>query len=298
MGHAAVTLRIVPDEIERAVAGLYVRSLQSLPPDVEGAIGGLRNAESDDTARQILDAMLDNIAVAARTGGLLCQDTGLPVVTVSVGRGVVFDGIAVEAAIRRGVARATREHPLRSSVVHPLTRANDQDSTGIRIPAIHWQFVETPDWLRLDFVPKGSGSENGSFLAMLLPADGIAGIKRFVIDKVVEAGGKVCPPTVVGVGIGGTSDLCMHLAKVAATRPLGTVSADEHGRALEVELGRAVNRLGIGPQGLGGDATAYAVHVEVAATHITLNPVAVNIQCHSARRASATFTAAGIEVGA
>ncbi|HIJ63432.1 MAG TPA: fumarate hydratase, partial [Rhodospirillaceae bacterium] len=107
-----------------------------------------------------------------------------------------------------------------------------------------------------------------------------------------------CPPTVVGVGIGGTSDVCMRLAKVAATRPLGTSCADEAGRALEAELGTAVNRLGIGPQGLGGDATAYAVHVEVAATHITLNPVAVNIQCHSARRASAVFTATGVEIGA
>ena len=129
---------------------------------------------------------------------------------------------------------------------------------------------------------------------MLLPSEGIGATKRFVIDRVVELGGRVCPPTIVGVGLGGTSDLCMHLAKIAATRPLGTVCEDEEGATIEAELSEAVNRLGIGPQGLGGRSTAFAVHVEIAATHITQNPVAVNIQCHSARRASASITPAGI----
>jgi len=151
--------------------------------------------------------------------------------------------------------------------------------------------------VEIEMIPKGSGSENGSFLRMLVPADGVAAVKRFVIDRVIEAGGKVCPPTIVGVGIGGTSDLCMHLAKIAATRPLGSVCADPEGAALESELSRAVNMLGIGPQGLGGDSTAFAVHVETAATHITMNPVAVNIQCHSARRARATITPGGVTFG-
>jgi fumarate hydratase subunit alpha/L(+)-tartrate dehydratase alpha subunit len=132
---------------------------------------------------------------------------------------------------------------------------------------------------------------------MLIPADGVDGIKAFVIDRVMEAGGKVCPPTIVGVGIGGTSDLCMHLAKVAATRALGSSCADPEGAKLEALLSTAVNTLGIGPQGLGGDSTAFAVHVETAATHITMNPVAVNIQCHSARRASALFDADGLTLG-
>jgi tartrate/fumarate subfamily iron-sulfur-dependent hydro-lyase alpha chain len=147
-------------------------------------------------------------------------------------------------------------------------------------------------------IPKGSGSENGSFLKMCIPAEGVAGVKTFVIDRVIEAGGKVCPPTIVGVGIGGTSDLCAHLAKVAATRPLGSTCADPEGARLEKELSDAVNSLGIGPQGLGGDATAFAVHVETAATHITMNPVAVNIQCHSARRAKAVVTPNGVEITA
>ena len=132
---------------------------------------------------------------------------------------------------------------------------------------------------------------------MCIPADGVAGVKTFVIDKVLEAGGKVCPPTIVGVGVGGTSDLCTKLAKIAATRRLGSVCDDAEGAKLEAELSGAVNSLGIGPQGLGGDSTSFAVHVETAATHITMNPVAVNIQCHSARRAKATFTPDGVEIG-
>ena len=146
-------------------------------------------------------------------------------------------------------------------------------------------------------IPKGSGSENNSWLKMAIPADGVNAIKTFVIDCVLDAGGKTCPPTIVGVGVGGSSDLCMALAKHAATRPLGTRCADPEGAALEESLTEAVNSLGVGPQGLGGDSTAFAVHVEIAATHITMNPVAVNMQCHSARRASATFTRSGVEYG-
>ena len=132
---------------------------------------------------------------------------------------------------------------------------------------------------------------------MAIPAEGIDAIKRFVVDCVLDAGGKTCPPTIVGVGVGGTSDVCVHLAKRAATRALGTHCADPEGAALEDELSKAVNLLGVGPQGLGGDATAFAVHVELAATHITMNPVAVNMQCHSARRASVLLTEAGVEYG-
>jgi tartrate/fumarate subfamily iron-sulfur-dependent hydro-lyase alpha chain len=130
-----------------------------------------------------------------------------------------------------------------------------------------------------------------------VPAEGMNAVKTFVVDCVLDAGGKTCPPTIVGVGVGGTADLCVHLAKVAATRPLGSRCDDPEGAKLEEELTRAVNTLGVGPQGLGGDSTAFAVHVETAATHITMNPVAVNMQCHSARRARATFSPSGVEYG-
>lgn len=290
-------LRIAPEAIEEAAKLLYIRALKILPDDIKAGFSQLVSTETDETAQSILATMVENIGVAERTENLLCQDTGIPIFNVEIGRNVELDGWALKQAIRRGTERATREHPLRSSVVHPITRQNEHTSCGAHVPVINLDFVEEERVLRLAMIPKGSGSENGSFLQMLIPADGLAGVKRFVIDAAMKAGGKVCPPTIMGIGIGGTSDLCMHLAKVAATRPLGSRCADEQGAALEVSLADAVNSLGIGPQGLGGDSTAFAVHVEVAATHITMNPVAVNIQCHSARRASATFTPDGVSIG-
>jgi fumarate hydratase subunit alpha/L(+)-tartrate dehydratase alpha subunit len=182
-------------------------------------------------------------------------------------------------------------------VVHPVTRKNEHSSCGRHVPVIHIDFSEAAETLEIEMIPKGSGSENNSFLKMAIPADGIDAVKTFVVDCVLEAGGKTCPPTIVGVGVGGTADLCVHLSKVAATRPLGSRCGDPEGAKLEAELSAVVNSLGVGPQGLGGDATAFAVHVETAATHITMNPVAVNMQCHSARRARATFTPQGVSYG-
>lgn len=290
-------LRVTPDAIEEAAKLLYIRALKILPDDIKQGFFRLDASETDGLARSVLATMIENIEVAERTENLLCQDTGIPIFNVQIGRDVEIDGWALKQAIARGTERATREHPLRSSVVHPITRINAHSSCGAHVPVINIDFVEAPRTLRLEMIPKGSGSENGSFLQMLIPADGLAGVKRFVIDAAIKAGGKVCPPTILGVGVGGTSDLCMHLAKVAATRPLGSICEDAEGAKLEVELREAVNSLGIGPQGLGGDSTAFAVHVEIAATHITMNPVAVNVQCHSARRASATFTPEGVVIG-
>ena len=290
-------MQLDPTEIEEVSKALYVRALKILPRDVKAGFQELVRRETDETGRTILGTMVENIAVAERTNNLLCQDTGIPIYNVTIGRQVEFDGVALKQAIRRGCERATREHPLRSSVVHPITRKNEHTSCGVRVPIIHVDFDERDETVEIEMIPKGSGSENGSFLQMLIPADGVKAVKRFVIDRVIELGGRVCPPTIVGVGIGGTSDLCMHLAKIAATRPLRTVCADPEGAKLEAELSEAVNALGIGPQGLGGRSTSFAVHVEVAATHITMNPVAVNIQCHSARRARAIVTPGGISFG-
>jgi tartrate/fumarate subfamily iron-sulfur-dependent hydro-lyase alpha chain len=292
-----MTLRIDLDVVEELAKLLYIRALKVLPDDIKLGFERLYAGESDGTARNILATMRENIAVAEKTDNLLCQDTGIPIYNVAIGRHVEVNGAGLKDAIRRGCARATQEHPLRSSVVHPITRKNEHTSCGELVPVINIDFSPEADEVRIEMIPKGSGSENGSFLKMCIPAEGVAGIKTFVIDRVIEAGGKVCPPTIVGVGVGGTSDLCMHLAKIAATRPLGSQCEDEAGAELERELSHAVNTLGIGPQGLGGDSTAFAVHVEVAATHITMNPVAVNIQCHSARRAVATIRPTGIEIG-
>ena len=283
--------------VEEAAKELYIRALKQLPPDIKDGFTRLQQHESGVTAQSLLGTMVRNIAVAEQTDNLLCQDTGIPIYNLTIGRGVTFDGHALQQAIRRGCERATREYPLRSSVVHPLTRRNEHTSCGIGVPVIHVDFDDTPDTLSIEMIPKGSGSENGSFLRMAIPAEGVDAIKTFVVDCVLAAGGKTCPPTIVGVGIGGTSDLVVALAKRAATRSLGSRCADPDGAALEARLSAAINRLGVGPQGLGGDSTAFAVHIELAATHITLNPVAVNMQCHSARRARAPFTPAGVSFG-
>ena len=290
-------MRIDPQAVEDAAKTLYIRALKALPPDIKAGFERLSASESASTAQRMLSTMRTNIEVAERTDNLLCQDTGVPIYNVKIGRGVEIDGVALKQALRRGCERATREHPLRSSVVHPLTRHNDHSSCGIDVPVIHIDFDERLETLEIEMIPKGSGSENNSFLKMAVPAEGVDAIKAFVIDCVLAAGGKTCPPTIVGVGLGGTSDLAVALAKRAATRPLGSVCTDADGAALEAQLSSAVNRLGIGPQGLGGDSTAFAVHIELAATHITMNPIAVNMQCHSARRARATFTGSGVSYG-
>ena len=283
--------------IEDVARELYIRALKILPPDIKRGFADLAARESAPVAKRVLATMMTNIKVAEDTDNLLCQDTGLPIYNVTIGPGVEVDGPALKAAIRRGCERATREHPLRSSVVHPLTRQNEQTSCGIDMPVIHVDFGTRASTLEIEMIPKGSGSENNSFLKMAIPAEGVDAIKTFVVDCVIAAGGKTCPPTIVGVGVGGTSDLCVALAKRAAVRALGSRCNDPDGAALETELSAAVNRLGVGPQGLGGDSTAFAVHVELAATHITMNPVAVNMQCHSARRARATLTADGVDYG-
>src|SRR5512135_841150 len=213
-------------EVEELAKMLYIRALKLLPNDIKQGFERLLREETNATGKTILGTMVENIAVAERTKNLLCQDTGIPIYNIVIGRNVEFDGAAMKAAIRRGCERATREHPLRSSIVHPITRRNEQTSCGIGVPVIHLDVADDFEGLRIEMIPKGSGSENNSWLRMALPADGVDAIKTFVVDCVLDAGGRTCPPTIVGVGIGGTADLCVHLAKVAATRALGTRCAD------------------------------------------------------------------------
>jgi fumarate hydratase subunit alpha len=286
------------ERVEETTRDLYVKALKEMPPDVREALARAHGRESHATGKGVLGTILNNIAVADERRMLVCQDTGIPVVFVTLGTGMYVDGARVERAIRKGCERATKEHPFRSSIVSPISRRNDQTSTGYRVPVIHWEFAEGADWVEILHVPKGSGSENQSFMKMLIPADGVAGVKRFVLDCIFGAGGQPCPPIIVGVGIGGTADLVTTLAKKAISRPLGSRNPDPEVAGLEEQLLEVINETGIGPMGLGGVNTAMAVHVEHAATHITMNPVAVNIQCWAARRARARLYADGrVEVG-
>src|SRR3569623_303421 len=195
--------------VEEAAKELYIRALKVLPPDVKQGFERLTRDETRGIARSVLATMGTNIAVAEETDNLLCQDTGVPIYNVVIGRDVAVAPQDIRTAIRRGCERATREYPLRSSVVHPLTRKNYHSSCGIEVPVIHFDFDDTRESVSIEMVPKGSGSENNSFLRMAIPAEGVQGIKRFVVDSVIAAGGKTCPPTIVGVGLGGTSDLCV-----------------------------------------------------------------------------------------
>jgi fumarate hydratase subunit alpha/L(+)-tartrate dehydratase alpha subunit len=278
--------------IEDAAVRLYIDALKIFPPDVKDALARARESETSETGVDVLDIMLETIDVAERDDNLVCQDTGTVVYWVEAGHESPLDLARIASAVRMGTARATLEHPLRSNSVHPLTREHTRTNTGRFLPVMHYEFVPGSD-VTLHCLPKGSGCENMSYLKMLVPADGVRGVKRFILECIVESGGKPCPPGICGVGLGGSSDLCATLAKRAMLRPIGTRNEDPVVAELESELFELANELGIGPMGLGGRNTVLALHIEHAHTHITQNPVAVCMQCWAARRASARVTPDG-----
>jgi tartrate/fumarate subfamily iron-sulfur-dependent hydro-lyase alpha chain len=286
------------DLVRDTAKELYIRALKILPADVKVALRRAHDAERHAGAKKILATMLQNIDVAEGKDLLVCQDTGIPIYKVRIGSQIQVDGPLLEKALRDGCKKATLEHPLRSSICDPLSRKMTADSTGTHVPVIDFSFLPGAGYLEIRMMPKGSGSENMTWLKMLLPADGVNGIKKFVLESILDAGGQGCPPTIVGVGIGGTAELCVKLAKEAVFRPVGTPNPDETIAALEKELLDTINMSGIGPMGLGGDTTALAVHIEAAHTHMTLNPVAVNSQCWRGERSSARIYSDGrVEFG-
>ena len=273
--------------VEDAAKELYIRALKFLPPDVREALKKASERETNPTAKEIFKTILANVALADKESMLICQDTGLPIYMVKVGSKFQVDCAKIAAALKEGAKRATVEHPFRSSSTHPITRVNPQTSVGEGLPIIYWDFIEENDYLDILMIPKGSGSENMSAMKMFTPADGVAALKKFVVDTVLQTGSNPCPPGVIGVGIGGTADLVSKLAKEAIARPVGSHNHDPFFAKMEDELFEAINSLGIGPMGLGGAVTTLAVHIEWAYTHITQNPGAVNTQCWPARRARA-----------
>ena len=284
--------------LEETAKDLYIRALTNLPPDVRDALARARERETQKAAQGILNTMIETIAVADRKKTLICQDTGLPIFFIRIGSGYPWNGAEIKQRLYEGSKRATQEFPFRSSSTHPLSRVNPQTSVGTGLPVVHFDFVADSEDLEIVMMPKGSGSENMSAMNMFIPADGMVALKRFVVEKVVEAGGNPCGPGVVGVGIGGTADLVGWLAKEALIRPVGQRNADPELAKIEEELEKAINATGIGPMGLGGDISILAVHIEAAFTHITQNPVAVNFQCWPARRARAVISPDGrVETG-
>ena len=283
----------VQHAVEDAAASLYVWALKDIPQDLRDALGAALERETSVPGRRVLETIHRNVGIADAEKNLVCQDTGIAVYHARVGEHFPLHPARIYEGLRDGTARATVEHPLRSNAVHTITRENTGPNIGYRLPIVHWEFVADWDGLDVKCVPKGSGSENMSFLKMCVPADGVNGIKRFVLESIVGAGGKPCPPGIVGVGIGGSADYAMYLAKEAIARPVGTTNPDPDVAKLERELFELLNETGVGPMGLGGDVTVLSCHIEHADTHMTLNPVAVNYQCWAARRASAHVASDG-----
>src|SRR2546430_16392666 len=220
------TITDLQQAVEDAAAYLYVWSLKDIPQDLRDALAAARERETSVPGRRVLETIHRNVNVADSEKNLVCQDTGIAVYHCRVGEHFPLPPARIYEALKAGTARATVEHPLRSNAVHTITRENTGPNIGYRLPIVHWEFVEDWDGLDVKCVPKGSGSENMSFLKMCVPADGVKGIKQIVLESIVGAGGQPCPPGIVVVGIGGSADYAMHLAKEAIARPGGTRNPD------------------------------------------------------------------------
>ena len=270
------------DEVIRNIKEMCIEANHYLSPDMDTAMKRAYEEEVTPLGKQILGQLQENLKIAAEDMIPICQDTGMAVVFIEIGQEVHFEGGSLEDAINEGVRQGYVEGYLRKSVVgDPLIRENTKDNT----PAIiHYKIVDG-EQVKIKVAPKGFGSENMSRVFMLKPADGIEGVKNAILQAVKDAGPNACPPMVVGVGVGGTFEKCAILAKEALTREVGKHSDIPYIEEMEKELLQEINKLGIGPGGLGGRITALAVHINTYATHIAGLPVGINICCHVNRHA-------------
>ena len=276
-----IDLKVVSDKVR----DMFIDACENIPENVLDALKKARDEEQSPLGKEVFNQIIENAYLGREKHLPICQDTGVAVVYLTIGSEVVFEGDIYEA-VNDGVRRAYTEGYLRKSVVrHPLDRVNTKDNT----PAIVHIKIVPGDLFKIDVAPKGGGSENMSTVKMLIPADGVEGIKKLVVDTVFNAGGKPCPPIVVGVGIGGNFEKCALLAKEALLREIDDESADPIANQLEKELLTLINDTGVGPMGFGGTRTCLAVKVNVHPCHIASLPVAINIQCHSARHKSCTL---------
>ncbi len=265
--------------ITEKVRDLCMEANTNLGEDVLVAFDRAIEKEESPLGIEILKELKENARIARDERVAICQDTGFAVVFIELGQDVHLVGGDLKEAIFEGVRQGYRDGYLRKSICHPFTRANTGDNT----PAVIHTEIVTGDRVKITVAPKGGGSENMSRVVMLTPSDGIEGIKRYVVQRVKESGSNPCPPTIVGVGIGGTFELAALLAKKSLLRPLGSKNPDPELDRLESETLEEINRLGIGPQGLGGRTTSLAVHILMMGCHIASFPLAVNIQCHAQR---------------
>ena len=270
---------IKAEQVIEAVAKMCVSANRYLPEDVKKRFNECAAAEDSPAAKEVFRQIKENWELAAESGLPLCQDTGLAVFIVEMGEDVRVEGMNIRDAINEGTRKGYEEGFLRKSSCDPLTRANTKDNT----PAIVHFDIVPGDKIKITFMAKGGGSENMSRVTMLAPAQGWEGIKKFVIERVAEAGPNPCPPTMVGIGVGGTFEYSALLAKKSLMRKVGEPHPDPEIGKLEAELMEDLNKLGIGPMGLGGKTTVFDVKIEMRPCHIASLPLAVNIQCHSSR---------------
>ncbi len=276
---------LVSEKVVENVANRLLRlAVTELPQDVKNALK-LAYQKENNVGRRQLEAILENVDLAEKKSVPICQDTGIINFYVKAGS-KVKDLEKVANALNRATAKATIEIPLRPNAVNPFTQKNTEDNVGRNIPYINWQIVPG-DNLEITVLPKGGGSENVSALGMLNASQGITGLKKFVIETVIDAGAKPCPPIVLGIGVGGGADIAMKLAKATLIEPIGQRNSNPDLGKLEQELIQAINYTGIGPMGLGGKTTALDVKLDFASRHPASYPVGVVIQCWAARRASA-----------
>ena len=277
--------------VENVAVKLLKLAVTELPNDVKESLRKAYYEEDNEVGKAQLKNILTNLELAEKTGAPMCQDTGVVIFYVKAGSQV--KGLdTIEDALRKATVKATREVPLRPNAVDPFTQKNTGDNTGRFIPYIHWKIVPG-DTIEITVLPKGGGSENVSALGMLSPSIGINGLKKFIVDTVINAGAKPCPPTILGVGVGGGADIAVKLAKETLLKPLDQPNPHPELAKLEEELLEAANSTGIGPMGLGGKTTVLDVKVDYAHRHPASYPVAVVVQCWAARRASASIRSDG-----
>ncbi len=277
--------------VENVAVKLLQLAATKLPKDVKEALHEAYRKEESEVGKAQLKAILDNVKLAEKMGAPMCQDTGIVIFYVKAGSQVT-DLDKIEDALRSATVKATRDVPLRPNAVDPFTQENTGNNTGRLIPYIHWEVVPG-DSVKITVLPKGGGSENVSALGMLNPSQGINGLKKFVVDTVIKAGAKPCPPTVLGVAVGGGADIAIKLAKETLLKSLNQPNPNPELAKLEQELCEAMNSTGIGPMGLGGKTTVLDVKVDYTHRHPASYPVAVVIQCWAARRASACIHSDG-----
>lgn len=267
-------------KITEALRRMAIEANTELCADVLNSFHQYKEKERSPAGRDVLEQLIENARIASETKMPLCQDTGFAIVFIDLGQEVELTGGDLADAVNEGIRQGYRDGYLRKSIVRdPLRRVNTGDNT----PAVIHTRIVPGDKVTVTLAPKGGGSENMSGVAMLKPADGIEGVKKYVLERIGQAGPNPCPPLIIGVGIGGTFEVAALISKRALLRPVGDRHPDPYYAALELELLENINKLGIGPMGLGGDTTILDVHVEAHPCHIASLPVAVNVQCHSAR---------------